>query len=305
MAKMYISEEETCQALHLDAEGLMALVNERKLQMYQDGAKHVFKAGDVETLAGELGVRASAGEAAGEPAAPKEESTIGLADKSTIGLGGESSLDIDSATSSPKKGDTVITAEGISIFDDEDLEIEEADPMAETQIAPSLDDQIALDGVGSGSGLLDLTRESDDTSLGAEVLDHIDMEGGSIGTGLSSGLGSTIGSGLGGSEMGTGLDTISTTAPPAMVAPPTYIEAIDPSSGFFGGLLVGAAVIMLLALATAISAVFDTVSGLLATLQDNLVIVLVAMVVLTVVAGVAGLMLGKALQTKQQALQGM
>jgi PAS domain S-box-containing protein len=62
----------------------------------------------------------------------------------------------------PGKEDTVITAEGISIFDDEDLEIEAADPMAKTQIAPSLDDQVAIEGVGSGSGLLDLTRESDE-----------------------------------------------------------------------------------------------------------------------------------------------
>jgi hypothetical protein len=34
-----------------------------------------------------------------------------------------------------------------------------------------------LDGSGGGSGLLDLTRESDDTSLGAELLENIDMTG--------------------------------------------------------------------------------------------------------------------------------
>ena len=51
--------------------------------------------------------------------------------------------------------------------------------MAKPQIAPALEEQIATEGVGSGSGLLDLTRESDDTSLGAEVLDNIadGMEG--------------------------------------------------------------------------------------------------------------------------------
>ncbi|MCH9002537.1 MAG: hypothetical protein IIC02_08175, partial [Planctomycetes bacterium] len=30
-----------------------------------------------------------------------------------------------------------------------------------------------IDGIGSGSGILDLTKESDDTSLGAELLDEI------------------------------------------------------------------------------------------------------------------------------------
>jgi hypothetical protein len=34
-----------------------------------------------------------------------------------------------------------------------------------------------LEGIGSGSGLLDLTRESDETSLGAELLDEISPAG--------------------------------------------------------------------------------------------------------------------------------
>ena len=37
------------------------------------------------------------------------------------------------------------------------------------------DEHLGLDGSGGGSGLLDLTRESDDTSLGAELLEGIDM----------------------------------------------------------------------------------------------------------------------------------
>jgi hypothetical protein len=45
--------------------------------------------------------------------------------------------------------------------------------MAQTAISQGVSDQLNLDGVGSGSGLLDLTRESDDTSLGAELLDEI------------------------------------------------------------------------------------------------------------------------------------
>ena len=86
-------------------------------------------------------------------------------------------LDLDevdkNAVEEMKKDDTVITNIGISVFDDEDLEIA-ADPMAKT-VLTSEDDSIALDGSGAGSGLLDLTRESDDTSLGAELLEGIDM----------------------------------------------------------------------------------------------------------------------------------
>jgi len=72
-----------------------------------------------------------------------------------------------------KKDDTVITNIGISVFDDDDLEIA-ADPMAKTLMTGG-DDHLGLDGSGGGSGLLDLTRESDDTSLGAELLEGIDM----------------------------------------------------------------------------------------------------------------------------------
>jgi len=44
--------------------------------------------------------------------------------------------------------------------------------LAETVMAAD-SDPLGIEGTGSGSGLLDLTRESDDTSLGAELLDEI------------------------------------------------------------------------------------------------------------------------------------
>jgi hypothetical protein len=46
--------------------------------------------------------------------------------------------------------------------------------MAKTQITTgATDDQVSLEGAGSGSGLLDLAREADDTALGADLLDEI------------------------------------------------------------------------------------------------------------------------------------
>ena len=120
------------------------------MQVFADGANKMYKVAEIDELAGRD---------------TRSESDIQLTPAES-GTHVPIKLD-DSSTKTPSggKGDTVITAEGISIFDDEDLEIEAADPMAKTQIAPSLEDQISLEGVGSGSGLLDLTRESDDTSL--------------------------------------------------------------------------------------------------------------------------------------------
>ncbi len=91
-----------------------------------------------------------------------------------LGLSGSSILGLDSAAEqseeqkSPAKEDTHVKV-GISVFDDDEIDVE-SDPMGETQISAGVEE---LETVGSGSGLLDLTRESDDTSLGAELLDVI------------------------------------------------------------------------------------------------------------------------------------
>jgi hypothetical protein len=59
----------------------------------------------------------------------------------------------------------------VSVFDDDEVE-QDADPLAQTVISGGTE-ALGIEGVASGSGLLDLTRESDDTSLGAELLDEI------------------------------------------------------------------------------------------------------------------------------------
>jgi hypothetical protein len=59
---------------------------------------------------------------------------------------------------------------GINVFDDDDLD-EVVDPLAQTAVTDVAG--LGLEGVGSGSGILNLTRESDDTSLGAELLEEI------------------------------------------------------------------------------------------------------------------------------------
>ena len=62
------------------------------------------------------------------------------------------------------------TGTGVTVFGAD--EVDRADPGAQTAISPSITDSANLESVGSGSGLLDLTRESDDTSLGALALDQ-------------------------------------------------------------------------------------------------------------------------------------
>ncbi|HOD83320.1 MAG: hypothetical protein BWX88_01613 [Planctomycetes bacterium ADurb.Bin126] len=268
--KMYYNEAETAQKLGIPVADLGKLVRDDKLRVFQDGSRKMYKVDEVDKLAGDTGGGEFDAEIALQPA---EQSSLGA-----ITLG-----DSDDTIASSKE-DTVITADGISIFDEEDLEIEAADPMAKTQIAPSLDDQVALEGVGSGSGLLDLTRESDDTSLGAEVLDHIDDVEGAVGSGISS---------EGAIEE---IATVQAEEPVQVIEVPVgAVEEMDASSGLFGGFLIGAMIVMVVISAVIFSVMLGQSPAYLEELRKNMVLVLISAVLVTVMAGVLGMFIGKSM----------
>jgi hypothetical protein len=271
--KMYYSEEEAAAALKCDVAKLTGYARQGKLQQYQDGARRVYRAEQVDEFAAQLAM-----EDTGEIDLSPADSAAGK----------EISLDEADLGQEAGKEDTVITAEGVSIFDDEDLDIEAADPMAKTTISPSLADQVSVDGVGSGSGLLDLTRESDDTSLGAEVLTNIDMESG----------------------MGTAVKTAEETAAEAAVAvvapayeAPVVVQVSDAGAGLFSGFLVGGAIVSILIGIVAMAAMLDTNTGLTQAMQANLPIVAGAAALVVIASGIVGLVLGKSMAAKQAAMR--
>jgi len=269
MGKMYYTEEETAAKLGISPEDLGTYLKEQKLRVFQDGTRRMFKADEVDALAGEGGAG--------------EEITLTPADTSSDAV----SITEDEQAAPPGKEDTVITAEGISIFDDEDLEIETADPLAKTQVTPSLEDQIALEGVGSGSGLLDLTRESDDTSLG-EVLDQIDMEG----TGAQAGIAAEAAA-------------ASTYAPPqaAGVEVAVSVEIPDAGAGLFGGFAVGGAIVMLFIGAVLLAAMRGALPAYLESMQANAALVIVGALVVIVAAGIIGYFVGKSAAVRGAAMR--
>lgn len=275
--KLYYTEQEAADLLGIDLEELARRVRDDKLRIFQDGAKKMFKADEVDAMAG--------------GGAPREVEEIELAPVDSVADRVSLSEADAAAEEPPGKEDTVITAEGISIFDDEDLEIEVADPMAKTQIAPSLADQMSLEGVTSGSGLLDLTRESDDTSLGAEVLDHIDME---------EGLGSSI-TDVPDTAPGTGYGVEPVAAPVQVVAAPAPIEQVDAASGLFGGVVVGCALVFAVLGAVVLAAAQNIVPDYLTLMKQDLKIVLGGAAVVIVLCAVIGFAVGKAAAARQQA----
>jgi hypothetical protein len=179
---------------------------------------------------------------------------------------------------------------GVSVFSADDS-IEHADPAAQTNIAPGLSDQVNLEGVGSGSGLLDLTRESDDTSLGAELLDEI-----------APGAAKKRPRGVTDSGASPGeLD-----APRRGVTAPTVqVEAFDPGATAIGGLALGAAIFTLisgLVLAAAVLGTRPKIIDLFAgppTENRSIWIIFGIGVVLVIITGLFGLLAGRSAAPKR------
>jgi hypothetical protein len=145
---------------------------------------------------------------------------------------------------------------------------EHADPSAQTNIASNVPDQVNLEGVGSGSGLLDLTRESDDTSLGAELLDEI-APGGSKG-GSSRGMGGSAVSA--GTRAGTAIAEPAISGGPIRSragAVPMMIEQADPMAPAFAGAALGAALFVLLAGMVLCSAILGTTLPLVQQINEK------------------------------------
>lgn len=276
MAKMYYSEAEAAAKLRVTPAALLNMVRQGKLHAFADGANKMFKVVEVDALpprdSGESDIQLAPVDMSGSNAA------ISLTD---------SEAGITSAGTGDAKADTVITSEGISIFDDEDLEIEPADPMAKTQIAPSLDEHISMEGANAGSGLLDLTRESDDTSLGAEVLDHIDMESGEA---PAPSIESVAGS----------IQPDIAEEVPLMVETAAFGERIDPSAGAFAGMAIVGALLTLLLGAVGIAAMTGRSPTYLETMGTNLPIVAAVAVGLAVVAAVIGTLVSKNLAGRER-----
>ena len=157
------------------------------------------------------------------------------------------SLD-DSVITTPDKDDTVVTTHGKAVISDESGELPaDLDDMGQTQMAPDpsefgIGDEVNLDSGSSGSGLLDLSREADDTSLGAELLEEIypgGEEGGldtQLPTQLEMDSASVTATATGGGGVSGAMDMGG--EPTTMVMEYTRVETMDPVSGAYGAMLV-------------------------------------------------------------------
>jgi len=122
--------------------------------------------------------------------ADEEEPAAGLIDKeSEISLAPESGI-LDSESDITDM-DTALTGEGLNVLGESDADYDVTDDSLAETVGPAgtsteasleeIEDDVNLDSFGSGSGLLDLSLQADDTSLGG-ILDEIyTTEGGEEG----------------------------------------------------------------------------------------------------------------------------
>jgi hypothetical protein len=230
------------------------------------------------------------GRASPAPAAAQgaKEDTALAADLGLSGLSGSlggvpSPGRVGSALSGTGVGSAQGTRAGINVFGTDEMPA--VDPSAQTAISSGVRDQVNLESVGSGSGLLDLTRESDDTSLGAELLDEI-----------SPGA-SKKGSSSGDTAVAPAVDVTAGEPRPATaraIGAPMYVEKPDPSAEGFGFMAAGATVTIFLGALVLVSALCDT--DALRMFRDSkqpFLFVSLVGVILSAVFFVVGMVIGK------------
>jgi len=220
MAKMFYNLAEAAKRLGKSEREVREMVVAGQLQEFRDGDNLVFKREQIDAIAG------------------SHESGINLTDDLEP-------LSLASSGSSLGMADPGSSGGGISIFDTESTD--EADPSAATVMADTAGTtpDFTFDPGASGSGLLGLTREADDTSLGDDLLS--DVYGDSAGSAGSMG-------GIG-EDIPAGGDLFETTGSSTEQHQPAFagmamIETIDGgASGFSGGAMLGASIACIAALA--------------------------------------------------------
>jgi hypothetical protein len=237
MAKLFYSLPEAATKLKLSEDQVKNLVTSGKLQEFRDRDRLMFKVEQVDLMAG--GGEEDTGH--GIPLAESGEAdAISLAESGT-GMGLET----------PKE------QTGISIFETENTD--QDDPSAVTQVTETSPTELSLETVGSGSGLMDLTREGDDTSLGADLLE--DIYSGGSGTAPAQ---SAVGAGAAPAEGGALFEsTTATETETAVAMTPAMMAAMSEpydgaASGWIGGAALGMVLTLLLCLALVLSGLTGT-----------------------------------------------
>lgn len=273
--KSFLTLEEAAARLGKSSSEVTALADKGLLQRVMHEGQAKFRVEQVELLAGNddggeirlgddlggpIGLADSAGgsAAASRPGfkapSPLEDSVLGLADSSAGSRGPMDSSErtgISALTGRGKGGDAV---------------------------------EIGLETVGSGSGLLDLTRESEETALGAELIDQVYSNEGDGSVAGASGLFDS-----------TGGDVATPAAAPVIAGGMMMPEQVDGAwSGVGIGLMIAALVGLVVAGLIAVGAVAGSGSAVASSFAGNLALWGGSLAGIAAVFGLVGFFVGRA-----------
>ncbi|MBC22841.1 MAG: hypothetical protein CMJ32_02835 [Phycisphaerae bacterium] len=264
MAKMFYTVEEVAEKLGTSTDDVMQMAQTGQIQEFRDRDKIMFKVDQIDLLAGD-----------GDDAEDSTEIPLALedsrVDESALGLQGSSIIGDSSEQSS-------LDLAG-SQTDEESL--------GDGTKAGAFDDELSLETVGSGSGLLDLTRESDDTSLGAELLEDV----------MSSDAEMDIPANASGLFDAAGVDSSGNieSQPAGIATMPMMVESYDGSwSGLGVGLMIGALISLILSGWIALVALSGVAPGIAETISGSFWMWCGGLFGLTIIFGLVGFFIGKA-----------
>ena len=293
MAKMFYTLEEAADRLKKTPDEVKEMASKGQIQEFRDRDKLMFKVEQIDLLAGDDEPDLSL-DLADSGAIPLADSAMSSGiDLSASGTGGYTLADSGAGGKQGEQKESPKERSGVSVFDVDDLDT--ADPSAVTQVTDGGGlDAAALETVGSGSGLMDMTRESDDTSLGAaallEDLYSSEEPGGAAGETIgASGLFEATGAE---SDAPSGVASMAGVGGGmAMVAAEPYDGA---GSGLVGGLAFGAVAALGVAMMVTMIGVMGGAGGsLMGQISGNLMAVVGGVAGVTVIAAVVGFVLGK------------
>jgi hypothetical protein len=265
MAKMFYTLEEVCGKLVKDEDEVKEMVRTGQIQEFRDRDKLMFKVEQVDLLA------------AGE----EDTSDVHLELEDTGASGSGLALKDDSGLALEESREGT----GVSVFDTD----HGGEDTGRTVSEEGMEDEVGLDAVGSGSGLLDLTRESDDTSLGAELLEEVYQSEEAVEIPAHA-------SGL--FEAAAEKPGEEVAPPPGAAAMPVMIEAYDGSgSGLGAGLLIGAlAALVCVAIVgiVGVSGATPMLATKIASSGNSVMMWAGGLLGVTIILGLVGLFIGKA-----------
>jgi hypothetical protein len=275
--KMFYTAEEAAQKLGKSVNDVLEMAKRGEIQEFRDRDKVMFKTEQINLLAGDDG---DAG--GGIPLALEDsrldDSAIDLADST----GGGGAAAKGAAKKSPALDSSDET--GISAFEASRFGQDKTQSMGGSG-------ELSLETVGSGSGLLDLTRENDDSLSGAALIedafqseDEVQMPANASGLfeaagGADSG-GNAVMAGAGGG---------------AVAMMPMMVESYDGSwSGLGVGLLVGAFAALVCVMIIALVMSTGAVPALATMFAANLWVWGGGLLGATVICGLVGFFIGRA-----------